>query len=177
MHVCQIMLIEAETPEQAFSDVASYLNENNSPDWSDWHNATEGDMDFAGRWSGCVFGEVNDEGEFMRVDENPNHLRYSDDPALAEDVITQYLEERIATIRKYQRDAIDLSTYAYDPYTEKLDMPLYMTHKLAQLLDDKWTPDTGIYDLNNWTGNLRYFLQRVAKHPENQFLIPVDFHF
>jgi hypothetical protein len=177
MHVCQIILIEAGTPEQAFSDVASFLSEANTPDWSDWHNANEGEMNFAGRWSGAVFGSVDETGQFIDPEKNPNHLRYSDDPALAEDVITQYLEERISTIRNYQREAIDLSTYAYDPYKDKLDLPLYSTSKLAQLLGDDWTPDTGIYDLNNWTGNLRYFIQRVKSSPENQFLIPVDFHY
>jgi len=177
MHVCQIMLIEASSPQEAFHDVWSLIGDSTDANWSDWNNTEPSSMNFAGRWSGCVFGEVNDEGEFMRVDTNPNHLCYSDDPALAETVITHYLEERIATIRKYQREAIDLSTYAYDPYTDKLDMPLYMTHKLAQLLDDKWTPDTGIYDLMNWTGNLRYFLERVKNNPDKQFLIPVDFHF
>lgn len=177
MHVCQIMLIEAETPEQAFSDVEDLLS-NNSPEWSDWHNASDAsNLDFAGRWTGVVFGALDESGQVMGVERNPNHLRYSDDPALAEEVITNYLEERINTIRKYQKEAIDLTTYAYDPYTDKLDMPLYTTHKLAQILDDTWTSDTGIYDLNNWTGNLRYFLERVKRNPENQFLIPVDFHF
>jgi len=56
-------------------------------------------------------------------------------------------------------------------------MDLWATKKLAQLLDDQWTPDSGVYDLENWTGNLRNFTERVAKNPEQQFLIPVDFHF
>lgn len=96
---------------------------------------------------------------------------------MADNVITDYLEGRIRCISGYQASALDLTTYKYDPYVEKIDFPLYTTRKLAELLDDKWTPDTGVYDLETWSGNLRYFAQRVAKTPEHQYLIPVDFHF
>lgn len=177
MHVCQILLVEAESPEQAFSDVASRLSEG-EPRWSDWHNADfSNSMDFAGRWSGVVFGTLDPEGNVIDKDDNPNHLRYSDDPALAEETITNYLEQRMSEIRNYQTKALDLTSYKYDPYSTELDMDLWATKKLAQMLDDEWTPDAGLYDLENWTGNLRYFAERVASRPESQFLIPVDFHF
>jgi hypothetical protein len=177
MHVCQIILVEAETPEEAFSNVESHFSDG-EPRWSDWHNASNSDsLNFAGRWSGAVFGDVNENGEFKTPDTNPNHLRYSDDQARAEEVITRYLEERMASIREYKSKAIDLITYSYDPYASGFNMDLWATKKLAQLLDDEWTCDTGIYDLENWTGNLRYFTERVATRPDNQFLIPVDFHF
>jgi hypothetical protein len=176
MHVCQIMLVEAESPEQAFHDTWSLLSEG-EPRWSDWHNVEAGSMNFAGRWSGCVFGEVDEAGQFIDPENNPNHLRYSDDPALAEEVLTRYLEQRMAEIRNYKAKALDLTSYKYDPYASGFNMDLWATKKLAQMLDDEWTPDSAIYDLMNWTANLRYFTERVAKNPENQFLIPVDFHF
>lgn len=177
MHVCQILLVEAETPEQAFSDVASLLADG-EPSWSDWHNADNPrTLDFAGRWSGVVFGTLDENGEVVNKESNPNHLRYSDDPALAEETITNYLEQRMAELRNYKSRAIDLASHSYDPYGKNFDMDLWATKKLAQMLDDEWTPDSGIYDLMNWTGNLRYFAERVATRPESQFLIPVDFHF
>jgi hypothetical protein len=180
MHVCQILLVEAHSPKEAFDNVATLLGDSSDLNWSDWHNADHTNtstLNFAGRWTGQVFGELDKSGEFKNQDTNNNFLKYSDDPAMAESVITEYLEGRMASIREYQAKAIDLSTYKYDPYTGKLDMDLWATKKLAQLLDDQWTPDTGVYDLENWTGNLRYFTERVGKSSEHQYLIPVDFHF
>jgi hypothetical protein len=177
MHTCQILLVVAETPEQAFKEVALKLE--NEPTWSDWHEAgsnPEG-LDFAGRWSGEVFGTYDEEGLMTNTDTNPNFLRYSDDPALAEQVITRFLEYRHEALRTYEEKAIDLSSYVYDPYSHHLDMDLWATKKFAQLLSDEWTPDSGLYDLEWWTGSLDPFTKRVGLEPDKQFLIPVDFHF
>jgi len=176
MHVCQIMLVEADTAEDAFSSVETKLSEN-SPNWSDWHNAGSERMNFAGRWSGQVFGTLDEAGHVKNPDKNPNHLQYSFDPALAEEVITRYVEERMRSINEYKVKAVDLASYKYEPYSNGFNMDLWGTKKLAQLLDDEWVPDSGIYDLEEWTGNLRYFTGRVAMNPTKQFLIPVDFHF
>lgn len=176
MHTCQIMLVEADTVEEAFDDVESKLSEG-EPRWSDWHNASGSrSLNFAGRWTGSVFGTPNSKGVYD-ADEAPNYLQYSSDPALAERAITEYLDHRLNDIRSYQARAVDLASFAYDPYATKFDMDLWATKKLAQLLDDEWTCDTGIYDLNDWTGNLRSFVERVKTAPEKQWLIPVDFHF
>jgi hypothetical protein len=181
MHVCQILLVEASTDREAFSNVASLLSD--SPDvaaWSDWHNADFSNVDalnFSNRWTGQVFGDLDEKGKFKDPENNKNFLKYSDDPAMAEQVITDYLEQRMRAIENYKEKAIDLSSYKYDPYAKGYNMDLWETKKLAQLLDDTWTPDTGIYDLENWTANLRNFTERVAKNPEIQYLIPVDFHF
>ena len=172
--------MEATTNLEAFNNVASTLSDSSDLSWSDWHNADYSNVDnlsFAGRWAGQVFGDLNEKGEFIDQHNNSDFLKYSDDPAMADSVITDYLEARIRSIEEYKAKALDLSTYKYDPYTKSFDMDLWATKKLAQLLDDQWTPDTGVYDLENWTGNLRYFTERVAKNPEQQFLIPVDFHF
>jgi hypothetical protein len=174
MHTCHIMLVEAKTVEEAFDIVETHLNDS-EPRWSDWHNANNAHtLNFAGRWEGEVFNTnpTNEYGEEVN-----NYLQYSADPALAERVITEYLELRLNDIRSYQSKAVDLTTFAYDPYSTKFDMDLWATKKLAQLLDDEWTCDTAIYDLENWTANLRSFVERVKTNPEKQWLIPVDFHF
>lgn len=176
MHVCQIMLVEADNVNDAFDAVCSALSDG-EPRWSDWHNADNPrTLNFAGRWTGSVFGTPNAQGVYD-ADEAPNYLQYSADPALAERAITEYLEHRLNDIRSYQIKAVDLKSFAYDPYSTKFDMDLWATKKLAQMLDDEWTPDTAIYDLDNWTGNLRPFVERVKVAPEKQWLIPVDFHF
>lgn len=54
---------------------------------------------------------------------------------------------------------------------------IYHLKKLAELLNDSWTPDSSIYDLETWSGNLSNFFERVRTRPDKQFLIPVDFHY
>lgn len=177
MHVGQIILIEATSPEEAFGLVASNLSDG-EPRWSDWHNADNAStMNFAGRWTGEFFGKTDENGEVIDSDTAPNHLCYSDDPALAESVITRALENRMDDIRQYQAKAIDLASYKYDPYATRFNMDLWATKKLAQILDDEWTPDSGVYDLFSWSASLLDFTKRVATNPTQQYLIPVDFHF
>jgi len=48
---------------------------------------------------------------------------------------------------------------------------------LAKLLGDDWTSDSAVYDLDNFTGNLKSFRERLAVAPEMQYLVMVDFHF
>jgi CO dehydrogenase/acetyl-CoA synthase epsilon subunit len=78
--------------------------------------------------------------------------------------------ERIRT------SGIDLPEYPYNPNETTFDTEVWYVEKLTQLLMDKWTPDSGIYDLDAWTGSLKYFIERVKANPEKQWLIPVDFH-
>lgn len=176
MHSIQLILIEADNAEEAFYNVANALSEG-EPRWSDWHTADIGSasaLDFAGRWSGEIFKDKETDEEAA-----PNFLRYADDPALAERVISTFLEYRFADIRECRNEGADLASYSYDPYTSKYDkggMELYYAVKLAKLLNDEWTNDSAIYDLESWTANLSYFIERVKKSPEKQWLIPVDFH-
>lgn len=171
-HVCQILLVQANDVEDAFSLVEDSLSET-YPSWSDWHNATgASSQDFAGRWSGVVFADEAKPDERVAY----NHLLYSDDPALAEKVISDWLEARIRSIREYKVKMLDLSTAKYDPYTDSLNMPAYYALRVAELMNDNWTPDSGIYDLTYGTANLHEFIQRVKREPSKQFLIPVDFH-
>lgn len=116
---------------------------------------------------------------------NPNYLRFSDDPALADEVIARFIGYRLNTIEEYRNHlltdfaGVDVFTYEYDPNTNdyKKSMVLYYIKNLAKIMSNEWTPDSGVYDLENWDATLEYFYKRVQKSPERQFLIPVDFHY
>jgi hypothetical protein len=171
-HVCQIILVQAEDVDDAFSLVEGRLDET-YPSWSDWHNASNAyTNDFAGRWSGVVFAD-----EANPDKQAPNYLRYSDDPALAEKVISDWLEARMSTLSDYRTRMADLATTKYNPYVDDLNMPIYYSLKVAEILNDNWTSDSGVYDLTGGTANLRWFIDRVKSEPTKQYLIPVDFHF
>lgn len=70
---------------------------------------------------------------------------------------------------------IDEYDYQDKTYDEK-SMRIYYIKRLISLLNDDWSADSAIYDLDNWDANLKYFYDRLAKEPDRQFLIPVDFH-
>jgi len=61
MHCVQLLLVEADTHQEAIGEVESRLEE---ADWSDW-------SEVGGRWQG-MFGD----------DEPTNALNYANDPAI-----------------------------------------------------------------------------------------------
>lgn len=148
-------------------------------------------MNFAGRWAGEVFLTPEQQKQMANkedvdVSENPNYLRFLDDPSLADEVIGRHLGYRLSEIENIKNaiatdfPTIDLATYKYDPTSEPdfrtTGMGLYYIKKLVALYANEWTSETSIYDLEAWDANLIYFFERVKKSPERQFLIPVDFH-
>jgi hypothetical protein len=175
MHVSQIMLVEADSYEQAKEKVASYLLEEESAEWSDWHGGFDGNL--AGRWSGIVF------------DENPTNadiLRYSDNPELAESVLYQFLEQRTVELKRTMEtlgEGFDLSTAIsnYDPentenYWERRGIGFEL-YRISKILSDIWSPDTGVYDVTAESVSISYFRERLAESKDKQFLVLVDFHF
>lgn len=125
-------------------------------------------------------------GENPDLSENPNYLRFSDDPSLADEIIGRHLGYRQGEIESIKKTfatdyaSIDLMAYEYDPSNEPdfrtTGMGLYYIKKLVALYANEWISETSIYDLDAWDANLKYFFERVKKSPEKQFLIPVDFH-
>lgn len=171
-HVAHIILVEAETLEDARDAVYSRLmGETNEPEWSDWHNVSAGSESFAGRWKGHFFGEENE----LDV------LRYSDNPTLAEEIVIQQLGYRSDARKQYSNKIVeagyDIMTADYDPYGDGFDMKPWYVKKIAQILNDDWTPDSFVFDLETYTASLGDFAKRVLGSPEKQFLICIDFHF
>lgn len=180
MHTCHILLVEADSVDEAFEQVFSQLNNDdyNHPEWSDWHNATSpSTLDFSGRWAGEIFFTPNENGEADPDEDKPNYLCYADDPTLAEQVLDKYLNLRLNELQELKSKAVDLSIYPYNPYTNDYNNGLYGSKKLAKILDDEWTPESYVYDLTAESASLYNFVERVKENPKNQWLIPVDFHF
>jgi hypothetical protein len=167
------MLVKADDHAEAMVKVADKLEDN--PDWSDHHCAISGDLSYAGRWEG-IFGE----GE-------PDYLCYGANPEKAEEVIGDAVNNRMEEFENYRRQVIsqlDLFTEvanSYNPitgvgYGDK-GMAVFRMKRLAQVLNDEWTSDSGIYDLENWTPTLEVFRKDVIENPNSWWLIPVDFHY
>lgn len=169
MHTLQIMLVEADSVEDAMDAVRSRLSE--EPRWSDWHNAGGFGDSFAGGWAGEVFGKSN----------THDALQYSADPALAENVLFEKISARKAEMDELRQRVIKSG---YNPLTADYDaevggwsMDAFALQRLIALLEDDWISDSKVYDLEDWTASLEGFRKRVAQAPEKQFLVAVDFHY
>lgn len=174
MHVCQIMLIEADSSQDAIDYATSTITyaEERYPAWSDWHGGLgEG---LAGRWSGL----------FQGWEDTRDVLGYTENPTLAEDIIKDWLNGRTSEIARcksmLEKTSIDEMITAYN--TDKSDfgdvgMNAWTLTRLGKLLSNYWCSDSGLYDLTAHTASLEYFRERLAKEPDKQFLVPIDFHF
>jgi len=98
----------------------------------------------------------------------------------------EFLDYREADLKRYYDRVknFDLAKAVdnYDPfrpgylsYTDD-DFRAYELRKLTSILEDSWTMDTGVYDLEVWSANLKAFRERCELAPEMQFLVAVSFH-
>jgi hypothetical protein len=164
MHTLQIMLVEADSKEEAVSEVLSrtgYYDEgSNGPDWSDWHAV-------GGRWDGFFDGE--------------NVLCYAENVELAEESIKNSLMWRKEEVERLKTsanlDTLEVVIDNYDPENPTFDHSVWATKRLAEIVLDYWTPDSKVYDLESYTASLKYYRERLQASPEKQFLVAVDFHF
>jgi hypothetical protein len=171
MHTCHILLVEADNAEEALDYVKSQLTGDDPyPTWSDWHEV-------GGRWSGLFEG----------WEETRDVLGYTENPTLAEDILKQFTDYRLANIKRYKEEldkdgfSIEEAIADYNINNNEANfangMKLWRMQKLTQTLQDDWTCDSGVYDLQEGTASLTYFRKRMETQPEKQFLVPVDFHF
>jgi hypothetical protein len=163
MHCVQLILVEAETHQEAIGNVESRLEE---ADWSDW-------SEVGGRWTG-MFGD----------DEPTNALNYANDPEVFMKWINTFSEYRHTHMKealaafnkggKTLEEVID----SYDPRVNdfELGMKGFYVRRIGTLIADYWTSDSAIWDLEAGTGGLAYLMERIEKDPKKQFAVIVDFH-
>jgi hypothetical protein len=120
-------------------------------------------------------------------DDTKDVLGYTDNPTLAEDIIKNFSDYRLAEIKRY-KEQLDEEGFSLDKVIAEYDindnkanfangMKLWRMQKIMQTLQDDWTSDSGVFDLQEGTASLTYFKERLTARPEKQFLVPVDFHF
>lgn len=179
-HTLQFLLIEADNAEEARQGIIDKL-EGGSPQWSDWHNASgSANASFAGRWAGGAFKTDPSEPDPVGVEFDT--LCYSDNPALAEKVVDLAIGWRQQEISYYKdkilTNAYDIVDAEHDPYAkDDTGLNNYYYAKLAKVLDNEWTPDSGIFDAEYWTASLAQWKTRISLSPEKQFIVAVDFHY
>lgn len=163
MHTVQLLLVEADTHQEAVEIVDSKINDWEGH-WSDWHA-------IGGRWSG-IFGE-----------NHPDVINYKNDPELFEKHIKDFVEARKNRLKenleRFEEGKKSLSDYVsdYNPEIFDFDMNLYALKSLTRIMAGDWTYDSCFFDLESYSETLHPFRERVATRPEKQYVVAVDFHF
>jgi hypothetical protein len=159
MHVGHIILVEAESEQEARSSVEHHL-ENGYFSWSDWSQLGGRYQDFFG-----FDGDI---------------LNYDDNPTLAEQAIEQavgYRTERLQHfIKRIEDEGINLK-YLEAPKNFEDSYKVYPLLKAAEIASGHSSENSYIWDLEYGSSEETDFRKRVAEKPEHQFLVVVDFHF
>jgi hypothetical protein len=163
MHIVQLLLVEADTHQEAIGIVESKLEE---ADWSDWSVV-------GGRWEG-MFGD----------DEPTNALNYANDPEVFMKWINTFSEYRHTHMKEslaaFDKEGKTLGEVidSYDPRINNFDLGMvgFYIRRIGTLIADYWTSDSAIWDLEAGTGGLAYLMERIEKDPKKQFAVIVDFH-
>ena len=124
---------------------------------------------------------------------------YNDDPTdvlgFSED--KEKFQEALVSVGKFKSQAMnraikdlkpdkfisDMVDYASEggrsEYNGDTMMSAYIIKEAATMLMGGWTPDSGLYDLQENIAEVTYLKERLDKPEQSalQYLVPVDFHF
>lgn len=185
MHALHYIAVEADNKQQAFDKVVVSLLPREDgyrlADWSDWHVVG------GGRWS----SNANKENNLM--------AGYNDDPTdvlgFSED--KEKFQEALVSVGKFKAHAMNRAIKEFKPdkfisdmvdyaseggrseYNGDTIMLAYTIKEAAEMLMGGWTPDSGLYDLEENIAEATYLKERLDKPDQAplQYLVPVHFHF
>jgi hypothetical protein len=169
MHVLQYIAVVAEDTDEAMAQVENQLNQELNPglSWYDWF----------------VIGG----GRFVSGDpyeSSPNHIisAYEAGNDVFVQTINDCLESRKREFADYRasfdKSEIDLNA-KLDSYTGNTDysFELYPLKKMIDMLQGNWDYNSYFFDMDSFSTNPKFILDKAEKDNKNIFLVPVDFHF
>ena len=187
MHTLHYIAVEADSKQQAFDKVVVSLLPNEDgyrlADWSDWHVVG------GGRWS--TNANKKSENNLMGGynDDPTDVLGFSEDKEKFQEALTyvgKFKSQAMnRAIKEFKPDKFisDMVDYASEGGRSKYEgdtmMSAYTMKEAATMLMGGWTPDSGLYDLEEHIAELTYLKERLDKPEQSalQYLVPVDFHF
>lgn len=173
MHTGHLVLVEADSAEEATSIVEGNLMPDEGSSWADWSDWSQ----IGGRYEG-VFGEV--EGN-----STPNALCYGDDPIFADTKIDHFLKFRMEYFERSKKDLEGFDFHSvldnYSPEAgnsfDENRMKTWIAIGALRTADDYWTSNSYVYDMTYGSASLSDFRRRCDENPDKQFLVMVDLHF
>jgi len=164
MHTGHVLLVQAESADDAEQIARRHSEEQ---DWSDWN-------EMGGRWSDIVPNSV---------------LRYSENKELFYTTITNFgnltLKEREETRARIGHLTINeildanASNETYDADSDKW-LCNYFAHRILENpYADRHTPETYVFDVEDYSNDpyAKRALLRCVENPEQQYLVMWDYHF
>ena len=175
MHTIQYIATQADSVDEAFRSVKSYLEEHlggeydNSNAWYDWF-VTGG-----GRWTTDPNNQYNDDYQ--------GDVAHQDDEAFQKYLDTAH-EYRLETLNEYIEqaskvnlsDIIDkLGDFEHDHHS--VGFELYPIKKLYDMSIGMWDYNSYFFDIRHDTANRIHMLKSIDNGAKDWYLVPVDFHF
>lgn len=170
MHVGHLILVKAESHEEAIGKVADSLitesGENSIADWSDWHAvADRGFSDSRWNFADEVEGEWDGASRYAVSLEDEADLFYA--------MVNKFYGYREAA---HARAEQKVQEYGLSYKLDQDDQNSWSLYRYAQLTEGIYCPDSFVYDLENYTPNLKWFRENSAENAD-WYAVLVDFHF
>lgn len=174
MHTLHHIAVEAASSKAAFRSVKLFVEERiaSGEFWSDW--AVVG----GGRWSEHSKDDHEDTPKDV-ISYVKNKDTFESALQITRESRKQEMKRTIENIAGEGEAALVIAAleYAKKGDCEPYNMNSYMFLKVTEVLCGRWTPDTFFYDMKDQTTSFSYLEERVKDNPEEQYLVPVDFHF
>lgn len=160
MHIPHMLLVEAESHEDAVSMATMWVNQEdyNPCDWSDW-------SEVGGRWAGMF--------------DDKDTVCYAENAELFDKHLQEFQETIQQTKERYLSEVGDMtiSEIMLMHDNDKYGLDLYRAQRVLQLVGGEYNHDKQIYDTVEYTSNLEAFRKRCADNPAQQYAVVWDFHF
>lgn len=174
MHVLQYIATLAESEKEAFNNVKSHLEEvTNNNFWSDWH------IIGGGRWSKNSKDTYTDTIEDV-ISYVKNKDKFTKAIEWTKEARSNEMKSLLSNLQKDGGEAefvISALAYIKNSSCNSLSMNNYYMNRMSQMLLGHWTSDSYFYDITSGSSSYDYLEENINDHPENVYLVPVDFHF
>jgi hypothetical protein len=168
MHTGHLILVKAESHQDAIDRVWTNLNTDTAhfaADWSDW--AVVGD-------EGIGESRFSLE-EFEQELSNKYVVSYETETEAFRTILEKFIELRQKDFDRFKEAVqdLDLASLKMGEDSDKA----WKLSRFADLIWGNYTPDSAYYDLENYTPDLNHFEQSILSGETDWFGVIVDFHY
>jgi hypothetical protein len=181
MHTLHWVAIKADSKEEALATVNDNLLPNEDgyrlADWSDWFVAGG--------------GRYNDKGDGYTEGYANMVISYAETPDKFKEILDNikiyrktFMNNKLSKLQpafdKLQSDIVDyISNDCKLDDKRQYDFSRWDITESIDMINCKWTPDSGFFDNQEFTASLQYLEERLDNEEQSalQYLVPVDFHF
>ena len=169
MHTGHTILVKADSHEEAIETARACFNpeEGQSPaEWSDW--CVVGDE---GGYLGSRYSFRNEHEDWTGASDHAVSL--DDEADLFYKVLNDAVEAREREFNRLRDRVGGVGSFSLD----QDDSESWALHRFAEFAGSIYNPYSFVYDLQNYTANLRYFREAEAAGEQGWYAVLVDFHF